>query len=96
METIEVVIRIPKDLYEGIECRNGELETEYVCDELMKAVDNGTVLPKGHGRLIDADSMKRIDAIQRGDFNNIESIRAWIDIMPTVIEADKEAEDESD
>ena len=48
METVEVLVRIPKDMYEGIECRNGELETEYVCDELMKAVDNGTVLPKGH------------------------------------------------
>lgn len=56
METVEVVISLPKDLYKGIERRNGELETEYVCDELMKAIDNGTVLPKGHGRLIDADA----------------------------------------
>lgn len=59
METVEVVIKVPKDLYEGIEFRNGELETEYVCDELMKAVDNGTVLPKGHDNLIDKGQLLR-------------------------------------
>ena len=57
METVEVVIRISKDLYKGIKCRNGELETEYVCDELMKAVDNGTVLPKGYGDLVDRQEL---------------------------------------
>lgn len=55
---MQIVIDIPEDLYEGIERRDGALETEYVCDELMKAVDNGTPLPKGHGRLIDADGIK--------------------------------------
>ena len=50
---MQIVIEIPDDLYEGIERRDGALETEYVCDELMKAVDNGTPLPKGHGRLIE-------------------------------------------
>lgn len=44
---MQIVIDIPKDLYEGIERRDGELETEYVCDELMKAVDNGAPLPNG-------------------------------------------------
>ena len=58
MKTVDVVIRIPKDLYEGIECRNGELETEYVCDELMKAIDNGTVLPKEHGKLKDVNTIQ--------------------------------------
>lgn len=39
---MKLIIEIPEDLYEGIERRDGALETEYVCDELMKAVDNGT------------------------------------------------------
>lgn len=69
METVEVVIRIPKDLFDGIECRNGELETEYVCDKLMKAIDNGTILPKGHGRLVDAD------AVMEYYTNNINCIK---------------------
>lgn len=50
---MQIMIDIPEDLYEGIKRRDGALETEYVCDELMKGVDNGTPLPKGHGRLID-------------------------------------------
>lgn len=41
---MKLIIDIPDDLYDGIECRNPELETEYVCNELMKAVDNGTLL----------------------------------------------------
>ena len=41
---MKLIIDIPEDLYDGIECRNPELETEYVCNELMKAVDSGTPL----------------------------------------------------
>ena len=87
--TVEVVIRIPKKEYDYMIAN----PTRYnVCDDetlLYNYIKGGTPLPKGHGRLIDADSIKRIDAIQMGDFNSIESIRAWIDIMPTVIEASK-------
>lgn len=87
METVEVVIRIPKDLYEGIECRNGELETEYVCDELMKAVDNGTVLPKRHGDLKDIAEIERL--WQKGDYDSIVSALLF---APTVIETDKDGD----
>lgn len=41
---MKLIIDISEELYNGIECRNPELETEYVCHELMKAVDNGTPL----------------------------------------------------
>ena len=41
---MKLIIDIPEELHRGIECRNPELETEYVCDKLMKAVDNGTPL----------------------------------------------------
>ena len=43
---MKLIIEIPEDLYKGIEIRDGALETEYVCDELMKAVDNATPLEK--------------------------------------------------
>ena len=55
METVEVMIKLSKDLYNGIECRDGSLETEYVCNELMKAIDNGVLLPENHGRLFILD-----------------------------------------
>ena len=91
---MQVVIDIPDEDYKRIKDMPDAFNS--LTSRTYKSIRNGTPLPKGHGKLVDADSMKRIDAIQRGDFNSIESIRKWIDIMPTVIEADKEAEDESD
>ena len=84
---MQIVIDLPEEEYNLIKMK---LESNIggVSSEAERVIAKGTPLPK-HGRLIDADSMKRIDAIQRGDFNSIESIRAWIDVMSTVIEADK-------
>lgn len=87
----KIVIDIPDLDYFDI--RHGYADN-YQRDRLVESVKCSIAIPKGHGRLIDADNMKRIDAIQMGDFNSIESIRKWIDIMPTVIEADKEVENE--
>lgn len=35
-------------------------------------------------RLIDADKLRTIRSIQKGDFNSIETIQKWIDAAPTV------------
>ena len=35
-------------------------------------------------RLIDADALRSITSIQKGDFNSIETIQRWIDEAPTV------------
>lgn len=86
---MQIVIDIDNELYEWIEKRDGALETEYVCDELMKAVDNGTPLPKGHGRL------KDIDWIDDNCPDYRTEDGAWcykwedIDNAPTIIEADR-------
>ena len=62
METVEVVIRIPKNIYEDL--FNKELQDWFIESEVNfyglkigKAIQNGTVLPKGHGRLVDADKI---------------------------------------
>ena len=98
MKTVEVVIRLPKDLYKGIECRNGELETEYVCDELMKAIDNGAVLPKGHGRLCDIDAALKCMEEVADDKSNIKECAMgffdWACSKRVVLEADKEVGDD--
>lgn len=52
---MKLVIDISDALYKGIKKRDGALETEYVCDELMKAVDNGTPLPDNNVGNIGAD-----------------------------------------
>lgn len=89
---MKIVIDIPEDLYKGIERRDGALETEYVCDELMKAVDNGTPLPKGHGRLIDADKVVT-EAKERmkypANHKYMECVIAHMELAPTIIEAER-------
>lgn len=51
-----------------------------------KAIANGTVLPKGHGRLIDTDAIWGI--YHSNDYDFYEAL----DDAPTIIEADKESE----
>ena len=60
---------------------------------IKECIRNGKPLPKGHGRLIDADAMKTIKNIQSANFNAFELIRYWIDNQPTIIEADKEVDE---
>ena len=47
MADVEVVIKIPEVLYWAI-------KQNVSTDSVYDAVKNGTLLPKGHGRLIDA------------------------------------------
>lgn len=82
---MQIVINILEDLYEGIKRRDGALETEYVCDELMKAVDNGTPLPKGHDRLVE------VKAVIKALFDH-----KTIYDVPTIIEADKVESEETE
>ena len=86
---MELVIRIPDALYNTCKITskmNGENE---VADILIDAVANGTPLPKGHGRLIDADRLRSMYSINRANFNTVVGIQKWIDDAPTIIEADK-------
>jgi hypothetical protein len=57
---------------------------------MYNAIKNGTPLPKGHGRLIDADALMEYCR------NNINKTVDCNDIarFPTIIEADKESEEE--
>ena len=58
METVEVVIRIPKKCKEFLD--NGGKVDWLDANAIIDAVANGTALPKGHGRLIDADALNFI------------------------------------
>ena len=81
MADVELVIKIPKEVYEDIKDSNVIFrDDERTCYE---AVQNGIPLPKGHGRLIDAD-----------DVNN--HIIGFVNLSgcPTIIEADKERKNE--
>ena len=99
MEMVEVVVKIPKDEY-GYMIAN---PLRYnVCDDeklLYNYIKNGTVLPKGHGRLIDADEVSKgkfhfeceCDCAVCSHSRNCEC--DLINSIPTVIEADKDGQD---
>lgn len=90
---MKIVIDIPEDTYIA------------TCNELMlppdvrnvvNAIKTGTLLPKGYGRLIDADELKKKyphDTDWEYPVNTNSYVVESIDNMPTIIEADT-AEDE--
>lgn len=103
---MQIVIDIPDNEYTLVKNR----EDFYVNrDNIVSYVRNGTPLPKGHGRLIDADDLIRelgsehiggIDAIMqyRGTNTWEDGLHtAWRDIesCTTILEADKEVEHDS-
>ena len=61
METVEVVIKIQKDLYETLKANIvGTLPKDSQLASIFTAlISLGTVLPKGHGRLADMDEAMR-------------------------------------
>lgn len=85
---IQIVIDIPEHIYEAAKemqviCGGGRLSGKTYLQILINSVQKGTPLPKGHGRLIDAD-----------DIDN--HIIGHVDTRscPTIIEADRGKEDE--
>ena len=85
---MQIVIDIPKEMYENA-------LNNLLCGSttLCNAIKNGTPLPKGHGRLIDADRLLRPDMIRMCyHLKNGDTAMPIIDIehAETVIPADKE------
>lgn len=89
---MKIVIEIPKWLHkkiiESTSIRLGDVYT----DKLLKSIRNGTPLPKGHGRLIDADELYGdfIDGTEGYDCNTWNRIEIGdiIENAPTIIEAE--------
>jgi hypothetical protein len=84
MADIELVINIPEDEYRRIK------EGKWEGNPLADYIENGTPLPKGHGRLIDADVVDaNIYDLTRSIDLDYGQISEVVDIAPTIIEADK-------
>ena len=91
---MKIVIDIPESIYDTI--MDDKMISREQLAVLEKHIYYGTPLPKGHGRLIDADSMKSMKNIQSANFNAVALIRLWIDKQDTILEADKaESEDKA-
>lgn len=82
---MQIVIDIPEEMYKNV------LNGTY-CGTLYEELKNGKTIPKGHGRLIDADALKvstgTIDDWAVEEFVYLDEIED----APTIIEADKEEE----
>lgn len=99
---MQLVINIDDKLYEIIK-NPKKLETMYHAGRLCEAVRNGTRLPKGHGRLIDADEFKnycqtglenvkplfKTEKYCKLAIDITQGVIADVDEMKTIIEADK-------
>lgn len=98
MADIELVIKINEETYKKCKWKNnGVVGLEW----WERAIANGTPLPKGHGRLIDADELYKQDKEEWLCPNNAPFIStdyahvfAEIDNAPTIIEADKTESEE--
>ena len=82
---MQIVINIPDEKYERL---------VYLSDvDLKKYIKKGTPLPKGHGRLIDADVFKEDNKVfWNCDFIHPmyeETLADLVNSAPTVVEADK-------
>ena len=86
---MQVVIDIPEDKYNEI------IKDDYIPDgnfrrNCIQAIRTGTPLPKHHGRLIDADELKK-DYPHNSDWDYPVSTNSYvvesIDNTPTILEA---------
>lgn len=90
----EIVIKLTDDMYQAVK------DGTWCGNELWwNALKNGTPLPKGHGKLIDSNILKRhidkLPCLPDGNFaGNHSALKALINMQPTIVEADKaESED---
>ena len=88
---MQIVIDIPEELYKHTqEYESGGFSQEND-SKLFMAIKKGTLLPKGHGRLIDADALKKTDLAPEPWYSPMWGYSEWeVDDADTVLEADKE------
>ena len=80
---MQIVIDIPEEVYNSIQ------DNDYCGisnSDMYNAIVNGIPLPKGHGRLIDADMLW--DLYHDNNYDFYEAL----DDVQTIIEADSEKE----
>lgn len=79
---MQIVIDIPDRIWRIIQNKPLNIIDSEIVE---KAIANGTPLPKGHGRLIDADVL--VDGME-DDYEFCEAVNA----TPTIIEAERSEE----
>ena len=83
---MQILINIDEKVYEDIK-KYMTIFNEDIYD-VAEQILNGIILPKGHGRLIDADALESHDEYDGQGFTK-SVYKDDIDNAPTVIEAEK-------
>ena len=104
MADIELVIKIPEEVYKAYKmsstlCMLNTDQKNIAKNYLINAILNGTPLPKGHGRLVDADALEKKMCDREAEIGDdralweSSAVSVALDMFaPTIIEADKESE----
>jgi len=95
MTDIELVIKIPKEIYK--ESQIIDVKHEDVIQIPLEVIANGTPLPKGHGRIGDLDKIKKEmqnyhdDCAKTSEYTRLgfETAITVVEDADTIIEADK-------
>ena len=93
MAEIELVIKIDEDTYKDIKKGKVYSSVRDVPQESVVAIANGTPLPKGHGRLIDAELLCDYFWDNRSKLYTHKDLQIVIDNAPTIIEAEIEGKE---
>jgi hypothetical protein len=92
---MQIVIDIDEDLYKSIIGHRCKIIFQQRCDyeDLKNAIEDGTSLPKGHGRLIDADRVIA-EATEKmkypSNYEYMECVIAHMNLAPTIIAESEE------
>ena len=103
---MNVLVNISDEIYRHAKDGSEDSNDEW---NAMRAIANGTPLPKGHGRLIDADVFEKrlmnarsyyigekVDDFDLQFAAGLKSAAERLVDAPTIIEADKERANETD
>lgn len=93
MADIELVIKIPEEMYEWVNDVNRFFD-DYGISDFIDLVKNGTPLPKGHGDLIDVSTLLTVTDIKSDGSEFTYVPYSEIEDAPTIIETDKAESEE--
>lgn len=87
---MQIVIDIPEEVYRDMkECiEHGWYQGASAAEFIFRGVGKGIPLPKNHGRLIDADELKKHKHHDERFYENVVAV-VQIDWAETIIEASK-------
>lgn len=95
---MQIVIDISEDVYErfGFEYIEKNFISKYTTDAILDAFCEGTLLPKGHGRLVDADALEKKMCDREEELGDdramweSSAVSVALDMFaPTIIEAER-------